>query len=105
MIALSPSTALEQLMRPGTNLSSHSSGSRPAHNLSAKGDRRSGLNRRKWVGGKFADVRIGSRFGHCSDVRCKTAFPPKAKVHPRSCDVAKAPGRDMTSQAPGAPFR
>jgi hypothetical protein len=34
-------------------LSSHSSGSRPAHNLSAKGDRRSGLNRWKWVGGNL----------------------------------------------------
>jgi hypothetical protein len=40
-------------------LSSHSSGSRPAHNLSAKGDRRSGLNRWKWVGGNSSFIREG----------------------------------------------
>jgi hypothetical protein len=32
------------------------------------------------------------RLGHCSDVRCTTALPPKAEVHPRSCYVAHVPG-------------
>src|SRR5215831_11724859 len=38
--------------------------------------------------------KIGNRwqgrvnFGHCSDVRCTTALPTKAEVHPRSCYVA-----------------
>ena len=29
--------------------------------------------------------------GHCGDVRCTTALPPKADVHPRSCYVAFVP--------------
>jgi hypothetical protein len=31
-----------------------------------------------------------SNFGHCRDVRCKTAFPPQAEVHRRPCYVAGA---------------
>ena len=33
--------------------------------------------------------RLGSKLGHGSDVRCKTAFPAKAEVHSRSCYVAQ----------------
>jgi hypothetical protein len=29
--------------------------------------------------------------GHRGDVGCKTAFPPKAEVHRRSCYVSKVP--------------
>jgi hypothetical protein len=44
MIALSPSTSLEQIMMPA--LFCHRTvAARPAHNLSAKGDRRSGVKR------------------------------------------------------------
>ena len=35
-----------------------------------------------------ADGGDGSRLGHPGDVRCTTALPPKADVHPRSCYVA-----------------
>jgi len=68
MIALSPSTALEQIMMPA--LFCHRTVAvRPAHNLSAKGDRRSGVKRSSE---QFADVRnspmseLGSTqsFGH-----------------------------------------
>jgi hypothetical protein len=31
------------------------------------------------------------QLGRCSDVRCTTALPPKADVHPRSCYVAFVP--------------
>jgi hypothetical protein len=30
----------------------------------------------------------GIKLGHRRDVRCMTALPPKAEVHPRSCYVA-----------------
>jgi len=33
----------------------------------------------------------GVKLGHRPDVRCKTAFPPKAEVHRRSCYVARVP--------------
>jgi hypothetical protein len=32
---------------------------------------------------------------HCSDVRCTTALPPKAEVHPQSCYVANVPKGDI----------
>src|ERR1700747_453926 len=35
------------------------------------------------------EVRCGSKLRHGGDVRCKTAFPPKAHVPPRSCYVAR----------------
>src|SRR6516162_7053188 len=31
------------------------------------------------------------KLGHCSDVHCTTALPPKADVHPPSCYVANVP--------------
>src|SRR5262249_4332006 len=31
------------------------------------------------------------KLGHCSDVHCTTAPPPKAEVHPRSCFLAQVP--------------
>src|SRR5262249_4255410 len=34
---------------------------------------------------------FGSKLGHCSDVHCTTALPPKADVHPPSCYVAQVP--------------
>jgi hypothetical protein len=37
---------------------------------------------------------LGSNLGHGSDVRCKTAFLPKAEVRPRSCYVAQVPQTD-----------
>ena len=33
---------------------------------------------------------------HCGDFRCMTALPPKAKVRPRSCYVARVPMADIT---------
>jgi hypothetical protein len=44
-----------------------------------------------------AYVADGVKFRHCSDVRCKTAFPPKAEVHPRSRYVAKVPIGDIST--------
>src|SRR5262249_24459550 len=35
----------------------------------------------------------------CSDVRCTTALPPKAEVHPRSCYVASVPAADSCTAA------
>src|SRR5262249_42506062 len=40
------------------------------------------------------EVRSGVKLGHCSDVRCMTALPPKAEVHPRFCYVANVPEAD-----------
>src|SRR5262249_41076792 len=34
------------------------------------------------------------KFRHCSDVRCTTAFAPKAEFHPRSCYAAQVPQAD-----------
>jgi len=34
--------------------------------------------------------------GHRRDVRCKTAFLPKAEVHPRSCYVAQVPTAEVS---------
>jgi hypothetical protein len=42
-----------------------------------------------------ASVKLGRR----ADVRCMTALPPKAEVHPRSCYVAKVPIRDICTAA------
>jgi hypothetical protein len=42
--------------------------------------------------------RLDSKLGHGGDVRCKTAFPPKAEVHPRSCYVAQVPEADILDQ-------
>ena len=39
------------------------------------------------------EVRSGSKLRHGADVRCKTVFPPKAEVHPRSCYVAQVPNK------------
>jgi hypothetical protein len=47
-------------MMPGTILSSHSSGSRSAHNLLAKGDRRGQTGSVEVGRRQFADVRVGS---------------------------------------------
>src|SRR5262245_16550635 len=38
-----------------------------------------------------ADVADGSKLGHPGNVRCTTALPPKAEVHPRCCYVAEVP--------------
>jgi hypothetical protein len=38
-----------------------------------------------------AEVRCGVKLGRAGDVRCTTALPPKADVHPRSCYVAFVP--------------
>jgi hypothetical protein len=38
-----------------------------------------------------ARVKLGRR----ADVRCMTALPPKAEVHPRSCYVAQVPEADI----------
>ena len=38
-----------------------------------------------------ADGRDGFKLGHPGDVRCMTAVPPKAEVHPPSCYVANVP--------------
>src|SRR5215510_1358729 len=35
------------------------------------------------------------KIGHCGDVRCMTALPPKAEVHPRCCYVAEVTSRLM----------
>src|SRR5262245_39835529 len=35
--------------------------------------------------------RLGVRPGHCGDVRCTTALPPKTEVDMRSCYVAEVP--------------
>src|SRR5258707_5572835 len=39
------------------------------------------------------------RLGHCGNVRCTTALPPKADVHPRCCYVAFVPISDICSAA------
>jgi hypothetical protein len=39
------------------------------------------------------------KLGHCGDVRCTTALPPKAEVDPRSCYVANVPKGDICSAA------
>src|SRR5262249_32279527 len=39
--------------------------------------------------------RFGVKLRHGGDVRCKTAFPPKAEVRPRSCYVANVPDSDV----------
>jgi hypothetical protein len=38
----------------------------------------------------MVEVRFGSN-GRAGDVRCTTALPPTAEVHPRSCYVAFVP--------------
>src|SRR5258707_5050130 len=43
--------------------------------------------------------RCGSKLGRAGDVRCTTALPPKADVHPRSCYVAFVPISDICSAA------
>jgi hypothetical protein len=54
----------------------------------------------------------GLGLGHPGDVRCTTALPPRAEVHPRCCYVAEVPGTDiirrswstlLTEQHPMAP--
>jgi hypothetical protein len=42
-----------------------------------------------------------------SDVRCTTAFPPKAEVDPRPCDVADVPKPEICAERStrGFPFR
>jgi hypothetical protein len=40
------------------------------------------------------------QLGHPGDVRCMTAVPPKADVHPRSCHVANVPGGDILLSSP-----
>jgi hypothetical protein len=40
-----------------------------------------------------------------SDVRCTTALPPKADVHPRSCYVAFVPQADSCTAANGTAIR
>ncbi len=37
------------------------------------------------------------KLGHPGDVRCTTALPPKADVHPRSCYVAQVPRAAITT--------
>ncbi len=40
----------------------------------------------------MASLSVASaRLGHCTDVRCMTALPPKADVYPLSCYVAQVP--------------
>src|SRR5258706_6047347 len=39
------------------------------------------------------------RLGHCGDVRCTTALPPKAEVHPRCCYVAFVPILDLSRRS------
>jgi hypothetical protein len=51
-----------------------------------RGDERHGRTQKT-----AADVRVGFKFRHCSDVRCTTALAPKADVHRRSCHVAEVP--------------
>src|SRR6516225_1805124 len=41
--------------------------------------------------------RLGFKIGHCGDVRCMTALPPKAEVHLRSCYVGEVPISAITS--------
>jgi hypothetical protein len=42
--------------------------------------------------------RVGVKIGRCGDVRRMTVLPPKAEVHPRSCQVANVPGADMRAK-------
>src|SRR5262245_58087495 len=42
---------------------------------------------------------LGVKLRHGGDVRCKTAFPPKAEVHRRSCYVARVPFPDSFTAA------
>src|SRR5947209_7866190 len=44
-------------------------------------------------------VRCGVRLGHCGDVRCTTALPPKGEVDSRSYHVAKFPLPDIQAAA------
>jgi hypothetical protein len=46
-----------------------------------------------------AYVRSGVKLRHGGDVRCTTALPPKAEVHPRSCYVAQVPCVDGSELA------
>jgi hypothetical protein len=49
--------------------------------------------------------RFGSKLGRPADVRCTTALPPKADVHPRSCYVAFVPRRDIAHMIAISPTR
>src|SRR5215469_5448256 len=51
------------------------------------------------------DFRNGVKIGHCGDVRCTTAFPPKAEVHSQSYYVAEVPERDICIAANSTTIR
>src|SRR5262249_32626849 len=61
----------------------------------------------KWVScsvkGPSRACRLGIKLDRCNDVRCTTALPPKAEVHPRSCYVAYVAKRATTGHDPLPP--
>jgi hypothetical protein len=49
---------------------------------------------------RFSTVSV--KLGRAGDVRCMTALPPKAEVHPRSCYVAFVPKAAVSNRSKAA---